>query len=78
MTHPDKPFPGSSCRRKSARSAIQVFLMTVLNIYGFFPCNHADLIAFSCKRLDWPRRIPSSAPSKEKLEKADTEGRDKS
>jgi hypothetical protein len=52
--------------------------MTVLNIYGFFPCNHADLIAFSCKRLDWPRRIPSSAPSKEKLEKADTEGRDKS
>jgi len=33
MTHPDKPFPGSSCRRKSARSAIQVFLMIVLNCY---------------------------------------------
>jgi len=72
-------------RNDASRQAISWFVMPTKvgafrypGLFGFFPCNHADLIAFSCKRLDWPRRIPSSAPSKEKLEKADTEGRDKS
>jgi type VI secretion system protein VasJ len=45
MTQPDKPFPGSSCRRKSARSAIQVFLMIVLNSYkkGSNGVDHMDI-----------------------------------
>jgi len=47
-----KPFPGSSCRRKSARSAIQLFLMIVLSSYGIFS---QGLIDESGRRSDfWP------------------------